>query len=293
MWDLILLPVLRHPWIATGASLLALAVLALPARSIHTALPGVADMSKSIPSVAAFDKANAVFPGTQVPLVLVIRAKNVEVAPVRRAVAELGRKAVATGLMVGPVTVAVSPTHTVERVSLPVRGNGEDATSTRALSVLRSTLIPRTIGRLPNVDHAVTGDTAGNADFNQSVKHHFPYVFAFVLGLAFLLLLVTFRSIVIPLTAIALNLLSVAAAYGVLVWIFQDGHLQLSTISLERGGRDVAAAVSVRDPLRALDGLPRVHRQPDQGARRRGMSNADAVATGIRTTAGRSPRLPR
>ena len=58
------------------------------------------------------------------------------------------------------------------------------------------------------------------------MKSRFPYVFAFVLGLAFLLLLVTFRSIVVPLTAIALNLLSVAAAYGVLVWVFQDGHLQ-------------------------------------------------------------------
>jgi RND superfamily putative drug exporter len=72
----------------------------------------------------------------------------------------------------------------------------------------------------------VTGMTAGSKDFNDSMKSHIPYVFAFVLGFAFLLLLVTFRSIVIPLKAIVLNLLSVGAAYGVLVWIFQDGHLQ-------------------------------------------------------------------
>src|SRR4029078_13057951 len=73
---------------------------------------------------------------------------------------------------------------------------------------------------------AVTGDTAGSYDFNQTMKHRFPYVFAFVLGLAFLLLLLTFRSIVVPLKAIVLNLLSVGSAYGILVWIFQDGHLQ-------------------------------------------------------------------
>ena len=58
------------------------------------------------------------------------------------------------------------------------------------------------------------------------MKSRFPLVFAFVLGLAFLLLLITFRSVVVPLTAIVLNLLSVGAAYGVLVWIFQEGHLQ-------------------------------------------------------------------
>ena len=73
---------------------------------------------------------------------------------------------------------------------------------------------------------AVTGDTAGTHDFNQTMKHRAPIVFAFVLGFAFLLLLLTFRSIVIPIKAIILNLLSVGAAYGVLVWIFQEGHLQ-------------------------------------------------------------------
>jgi RND superfamily putative drug exporter len=58
------------------------------------------------------------------------------------------------------------------------------------------------------------------------MKSRAPYVFAFVLGLAFVLLLITFRSIVIPIKAIILNLLSVGAAYGVLVWIFQEGHLE-------------------------------------------------------------------
>ena len=69
----------------------------------------------------------------------------------------------------------------------------------------------------------VGGFTADSKDFNDTMKSHLPLVFAFVLIGGFLLLLVTFRSIVIPIKAIVLNLLSVGAAYGVLVWIFQDG----------------------------------------------------------------------
>ncbi len=87
-------------------------------------------------------------------------------------------------------------------------------------------MVPAALGGLHGVHYAVTGETAGDADFTASVRAHAPIVFAFVLGLAFLLLLVTFRSIVIPIKAIVLNLLSVGAAYGVLVWIFQHGHLQ-------------------------------------------------------------------
>jgi RND superfamily putative drug exporter len=73
---------------------------------------------------------------------------------------------------------------------------------------------------------AVTGQTAGTHDFNETMKRRAPLVFAFVLGLAFVLLLLTFRSIVVPLKAIVLNLLSVGAAYGVLIMVFQWGHLE-------------------------------------------------------------------
>jgi putative drug exporter of the RND superfamily len=69
----------------------------------------------------------------------------------------------------------------------------------------------------------VSGDTASSVDWQESLKSHLPLVFGFVLSLAFLLLLVTFRSVVVPITSIALNLLSVGAAYGLLVLVFQDG----------------------------------------------------------------------
>src|SRR5262249_2360246 len=90
----------------------------------------------------------------------------------------------------------------------------------------RERVLPATLGRHGLLAYAVAGEAASTSDFNRTLAAHAPVVFAFVLGLAFLLLLVTFRSLVIPLTSIALNLLSVGAAYGVLVWVFQDGHLE-------------------------------------------------------------------
>jgi uncharacterized membrane protein YdfJ with MMPL/SSD domain len=128
--------------------------------------------------------------------------------------------------MFQPIRQFVNPSGTVVRIEVPLAGDGDNATSVAALRTLRSDVLPATIGELGNATYAVTGETAGTHDFNNTMKSRFPIVFVFVLGLAFLLLLITFRSIVVPLTAIVLNLLSVGAAYGVLVWIFQDGHLQ-------------------------------------------------------------------
>ena len=96
-------------------------------------------------------------------------------------------------------------------------------------------MIPATIGTVPGTEVNVTGITAGSEDFNQIMEERVPIVFAFVLGMAFLLLLATFRSLVIPIKAIVLNLLSVGAAYGVVVWIFQEGHLE-SLLGFESTG---------------------------------------------------------
>ncbi len=87
-------------------------------------------------------------------------------------------------------------------------------------------MLPATLGKVPGISYAVGGDTASNTDFDAQLDSRTPLVFAFVLGLAFLLLMVSFRSVAIPALSICLNLLSVGAAYGVMTWIFQDGHLQ-------------------------------------------------------------------
>ena len=118
----------------------------------------------------------------------------------------------------------VNPAHTVAAIEVPLRGNGDDETSRAALRTLREKIVPETVGKIAGVEAAVTGETAGSSDFNAQMKSRAPLVIGFVLLLAFLLLLVTFRSIVIPLKAIVLNLLSAGAAYGALVLVFQRGH---------------------------------------------------------------------
>jgi putative drug exporter of the RND superfamily len=150
-----------------------------------------------------------------------VKAASVRAPRVVAAGEELVRRALATPYMKLPVSATVSRDGTVARIDIPLVGNGTDAASDHALALLRTKLIPATLGRVPGVTVAVTGITAGTKDFNDQMKSRAPYIFAFVLGLAFCLLLLTFRSIVIPIKAILLNLVSVFAAYGALVLIFQ------------------------------------------------------------------------
>jgi uncharacterized membrane protein YdfJ with MMPL/SSD domain len=124
------------------------------------------------------------------------------------------------------VITTVSADRTVAMVTISLAGSGTDDRSDAALATLRTRVIPATIARVPSVRAYVGGTTAFSQDFNAAMKAHLPFVFVFVLGLAFVLLLLTFRSIVIPVTTICLNLLSVGAAYGVLKLVFQDGYLR-------------------------------------------------------------------
>ena len=118
---------------------------------------------------------------------------------------------------------------------------------------------------------SVSPGAASQMDSNGQMKHAAPFVFAFVLTLAFLLMLLSFRSIVIAIKAVLLNLLSVAAAYGALVLVFQDGWGKgLLGFSVTGGIIGFLPIVPLRDPVRALDGLPRVHPEPDPGGIRPG-----------------------
>jgi uncharacterized membrane protein YdfJ with MMPL/SSD domain len=222
-WGYVLDRVLRRPALALvlGGGLLVAA--ASPALSLHTKLPSYNDMP-NLPIVKTYKAVIAAFPGAPTPADVVITAPDVRMPWVKGAIKNLEQSAIATGQMFPPVLVVTSPDHTVANVEIPLAGNGDDAVSLDALHTLRSEVLPLTLAK--NVDrlqYAVTGQTAGTHDFNEQMKARLPYVFAFVLGLAFLLLLATFRSIVIPLTSIVLNLLSVGACYGLLVLVFQHG----------------------------------------------------------------------
>ena len=156
---------------------------------------------------------------------VVVRAPRVDTPQMQRAYALFRERALATGELFAPFTVTLNPDRTVARIDFAIAGSGDDKASTAALHTLRDTVIPPIASRLPDTEVAVTGVTAGTYDFNAQMRSRLPYVFAFVLGLAFVLLLITFRSLVIAATAIALNLLSVGAAYGILVAVFQHGWL--------------------------------------------------------------------
>ncbi len=227
VWGFVITRSMRRPAFAVALSTALLVVLALPVLNIHTKLLSFTDLPKSLAIVKTYDTIQASFPGTQDPAHVVVKADNVTTPRFAKAYAEFKKRALATGVIHQPIRVSVNKAKTVARVDFPLAGKGQDATAVRALETLRTKVIPPVLATLPpGTPEAVTGDTASTHDFNQTMKARAPIVFAFVLGFAFLLLLLTFRSIVIPLKAILLNLLSVGAAYGVLVWIFQDGHLQ-------------------------------------------------------------------
>jgi uncharacterized membrane protein YdfJ with MMPL/SSD domain len=226
LWAAILRPSLRYPAAAAALSAGFLVLLTIPAFGMQTKLPAFSDLPNDIPAVQAYEHVQRAFPGSATPAVVVVESRDVTSPEAKAALADLRRDALASGVMKEPIRTTVNTAHTVARVEIPLVGNGTDSTSVAALKTLRESVLPAALGRLPGTQYAVTGETAGNADFNATNTARAPIVFTFVLGLAFVLLLLTFRSLVIPLKAIVLNLLSVGAAYGVLVWIFQDGHLE-------------------------------------------------------------------
>ena len=215
---------MRRPLIALVAGAGILVVLALPALGMHTKQTGTDDISRSaFPVLKVYDHIQESFPSENSPAVVVIQAKNVRAPQVQAGIAQLERRALATGKVLGPIAdPEVSRDGTVAHVDLPLAGDGSNGKSMDALAAVRQ-IAPVTVGAVAGTTVDVGGDAAATKDANDNLSTHAPLVFGFVLAMAFLLLLITFRSIVIPIKAILLNLLSVAAAFGVLTMVFQHG----------------------------------------------------------------------
>jgi uncharacterized membrane protein YdfJ with MMPL/SSD domain len=226
-WSPILGAVMRRPAIAAGISTAVLVAMTIPALGMKTGNSGVNGLPQDLAVTKALKHTQAVFPGGGVPAQVVVQAPRVSDPSVHNAIRKLESSALASGQFSNPVTVDVSRDRKVAVVNLPIAvGEGTDGASNAALATLRSRLVPQTVGKVDGVSANVSGLTAQSKDFNDLMAARVPIVFAFVLGVAFLLLLVTFRSIVIPIKAIVLNLLSVGAAYGVLVQVFQKGWFE-------------------------------------------------------------------
>jgi uncharacterized membrane protein YdfJ with MMPL/SSD domain len=286
-WDLVLGPTLRFPRVAVALSGSALVLLSLPVLGLHTSFLSASDIPHQLPIQRTYAEIQHDFPGAPQPAQVLVSAPDVSSPRIELALAQMEHHALAGGEADEPIRTFVNSARTVADVSLPQPGNGQDAASMKALRTLRQQLLPATLGALGDVSYAVGGEAAGTSDFNHTLRTHAPLVFAFVLGLAFLLLLITFRSLVIPLTSIVLNLLSVGAAYGILVWIFQDGHLE-GLLDFHSNGTIVAwLPVFLFSVLFGLSMdyhvfiVSRIKELHDRGA-----STAEAVSQGIRTTAG-------
>jgi RND superfamily putative drug exporter len=221
-WTVVIDRVLKRPVLSCVLSAGLLVALALPALGLKVSKPGDNTLSpQSIPELRALVDIRREFPGGAETAKIVATVPTAGAAALRTQGRRLEQLALARGIGHGPVLATSNDDGTAAGLFLPLTGSGNNKASRRSILTLRNELIPQTVGTIPGVRTAVTGDVAEDVDFTRQLKHGLPFVLVFVLLLAFVLLLVAFRSIVVPLKAIVLNLLSVGASYGVLVLVFQ------------------------------------------------------------------------
>ena len=219
-WGRVTKITMAHPVAALAIAVTILIAAALPAVSLKTGQPGIETLPPTDVKSGYTILSQQFYEGVISPVEIVVDG-TVNSTWVTDGVANL-TAALANDPIYGPVEVQRSDDGELTVISVPL---GVDPSSTRAFDAideLRSSTIPAAFGAHSG-SVFVGGDSAGNADFNSILSQYTWRVFAFVLGLSFLLLMVAFRSLVVPAKAILMNLLSVGAAYGVLTAVFQKG----------------------------------------------------------------------
>ena len=286
VWKAILRPVLRHPVISMLASAGLLVALAIPALGMKTSLSGFSALPQNVKEVKVYNALQDAFPGGPAPAIIAVKG-SVDTPQFRAALEKLQNQVEASGQMRNARIDRVSSDYTTATVTVDLHGDGNNPKSYAALATLRETILPATLGEVGGLDYAVTGNTANSKDYDNLLRTHAPYVFGFVLLFAFLLLMSAFRSIVIAIKAILMNLLSVGAAYGLLVLTFQKGYGE-GILNFKSNG-----AITSWLPLflfvilfgLSMDYhvfiLSRIREAFD-----RGLNTSDAVEHGITTTAG-------
>jgi uncharacterized membrane protein YdfJ with MMPL/SSD domain len=287
-WSSLTGAVMRRPGISivlAGGLLVALAIPALGMKSVTSDLD---ELPGDLPVIQTYNKVKKIFPAEGVTATVVMEVPNVRAGAPTTAIAELtNRVDKFPGLFKPGTELIESKDETVAQINIPTIGSGTDQASVDALNKLRDDIVPATVGAVEGATVNVTGDAAASEDFASNLENRLPLIFAFVFGLAFLLMLVTFRSIVIPIKAILLNLLSVGAAYGVLVLVFQNGNGESLIGFTSNGGVTNWLPLFLFVVLFGLSMdyhvfiLSRVRELYD-----RGMSTDEAVRQGIATTAG-------
>jgi RND superfamily putative drug exporter len=289
LWNATMAKVLNHPKSFAALATGALVVLAIPALGMKTQSLGVNQLLPSTsPLVQTYNEISAEFPASPSPGMIVVQTPDVASPAVTQAVDAFKTQAAAAGALGnGPVQVTPYPAQHVLKVLFPVAGRDGDAQAVAAITKISDTIVPHTFGALPHTTAATGGSLALSTDFNRHLNHSLLPVFVFVVSVTFLLMLFAFRSWVIAATAIVLNLLSTAAAYGVMVAVFQHGW------GAGLVGTKAVGALESWIPLFVfvvLFGLSMDYHvfvvSRIREARDRGLSTKDAVAHGLRATAG-------
>ncbi|MEV7015073.1 MMPL family transporter [Streptomyces sp. NPDC093991] len=287
-WSAVLKRVLARPVlsvvVATGA-LLAVAAPALGMKTENLTLDQ--EFGDSLPIVQTYNRVNEAFPGGSEPAEVVVKADDINAPEVKAALADFREQAVGSGASRGPVEIKLHDRQNLAFVYVPLVGGSDQDAAGASLEKLRDEVRPATLGEVDGVEAPITGQVAGNKDFNDQLVGSVVPVFAFVVVFAFALMLLSFRSLTVAVTSIVLNLLSVGAAYGILVAVFQHGW----GASLV-GAEGVGAIISWL-PLFLfviLFGLSMDYHvfvvSRIREARARGLQTRDAIRHGVVTTAG-------
>jgi uncharacterized membrane protein YdfJ with MMPL/SSD domain len=221
VWARVADAVMRRPRISLAAGTAVLVALAIPYLGINTGSSGVSTLPDSFQSKRAFERLEDAFGPQRTATADIVVAGDVDSEAVDRAVASLSAR-LRNDDRFGELSTTRNEAGDATLISAAVDGDPMGKRAVSAVRDLRGEYIPEAFRGVP-AEALVTGATAGEIDFYDIADRYQPIVVGFVLGLSFLLLLLAFRSIVVPAVAIAMNLLSVGAAYGLLVVVFQHG----------------------------------------------------------------------
>ncbi|MER7724819.1 MMPL family transporter [Streptomyces sp. NPDC096323] len=216
-------PAQRHPAITLCVSVLVMLAVAAPALGLKLIDPGKDTFSRSIPAMQVYDRLTAAFPELLVKHEVVARSTSDRAREVRQALTELGRTAQADPLFArtSQPVVRTSADGRISVLELAVPHPAPSNEAIASLDHLRERYIPDTIGRMESADTAVSGDVARGRDYVHHERSKLPLVIGFLLLLTFVTTAVSFRSVIVGLLGVLLNLLSAAAALGALVLVFQ------------------------------------------------------------------------
>ncbi|MET7687409.1 MMPL family transporter [Streptomyces sp. NPDC005483] len=287
-WTAVLKGVLAKPVVSVVVAAGALLAIAAPALGMKTQnLTLDQEFGDSLPIVQTYNRVNDAFPGGSEPAEVVVSAADINAPEVTGALADFKAKAISSGASRGPVEIKLHDAQNLAFVYVPLVGGSDLDKAGQSLDKLRDEVRPATLGKVDGVEAPITGQVAGSKDFNDQLAGAVVPVFAFVVVFAFVLMLLSFRSLTVAITSIVLNLLSVGAAYGILVAVFQHGW------GASLVGAEGVGAIITWLPLFLfviLFGLSMDYHvfvvSRIREARLRGRSTKDAIQHGVVTTAG-------